>query len=241
MLIPPENSLTFKGWQRTSLIEYPDHIATVLFCGGCDFRCPMCHNAKLVVQPDSLADLPQSDIWHFLAQRRQLVNALVVTGGEPTLQSGLAPFLHQAHQEGIKTKLDTNGYHPKVIRRLLAEGLVDYIAMDIKAPPERYKLLSGCPTLEIGRIEESINLILNSRIEYEFRTTVVPGFLQMEDISAIARWISGAKKYILQQFRPLITLDPALESLSPYPLFQLQRMVASAKPHIPAACLRGAA
>lgn len=239
MLSPPPNNLSFKGWERTSLIEYPDHIATVLFCGGCNFRCPMCHNAGLVLQPDSLEDIPHTDIWRFLAQRRRLVDAVVVSGGEPTLQTGLVPFFSQAHEEGLKTKLDTNGYHPLVIQALLSAGLVDYIAMDIKAPPERYKQLTGLPLFEIGLIEESISLLLNSSIDYEFRTTVVPGLLRAEDVAAIAHWIKGAKKYVLQQFRPSSTLDPALESLSPFPISLLKQMADCASADIAVVSIRG--
>jgi pyruvate formate lyase activating enzyme len=239
MLSPLPNNPSFKGWERTSLIEYPDHIATVLFCGGCDFRCPMCHNASLVLSPGSLDEIPHPEIWRFLAQRRRLVDAVVITGGEPTLQTGLVPFFSQAHKEGLKTKLDTNGYHPLVIHNLLSKGLVDYIAMDIKAPRERYELLTGLTIVEIGRIEDSINLILKSSIDYEFRTTVVPGLLGVEDVAAIAKWIKGAKKYFIQQFRPSSTLDPALESLSPPPISLLKQMVACASADIAVVSMRG--
>jgi pyruvate formate lyase activating enzyme len=126
-----------KGWVRTSLIDYPDHIASVLFTGGCNFRCPMCHNADLVLRPTEVPTLPEKEVWDFLSRREGLVDGVVITGGEPTLQPDLAPFIRRLKDTDLDVKLDTNGYLPDVLKTLLSEGLLDYVALDIKAPPEK--------------------------------------------------------------------------------------------------------
>jgi len=216
--------VNLKGWVRTSLIDFPDHIATVLFTGGCNFRCPMCHNSDLVLRPDELPDVPEDEVWAFLDRRAGLVDGVAITGGEPTLQANLAPFLRRLQERGLAVKLDTNGYRPEVLEALLREGLVDYVAMDVKGPPEKYPLLTGRDGLDLARVERSIDLLRSTPVPHELRTTVVPGWLDEEDIEAIGEWIAGARRYVLQQFRPLNTLDPALESLSPYPMERLEEM-----------------
>ncbi|HEC35543.1 MAG TPA: anaerobic ribonucleoside-triphosphate reductase activating protein, partial [Anaerolineae bacterium] len=166
-----------KGWARTSLIDFQDHIATVLFTGGCNFRCPICHNCDLVLRPGELPDLSEAEVWAFLARRRGLVDGVVITGGEPTLQPDLIPFLRRLREQGLDIKLDTNGYRPDVLERLLSAGLVDYVAMDVKAPPEKYPLLAGRADVDVALVQRSIGLLRDSGVLYEFRTTVVPGLL----------------------------------------------------------------
>jgi pyruvate formate lyase activating enzyme len=228
-----------KGWVRTSLIDYPDHIATVLFTGGCGFRCPMCHNADLVVRPREMPTLSEEEVWAFLERRAGLVDGVAITGGEPTLQADLPSFLRRAQGGGLDAKLDTNGYHPDVLAALIEEGLVDYVAMDVKAPPEKYPLLAGRADLDVARVEQSIELLRDSGIAYEFRTTVVPGLLVAEDVEEIARWIAGAERYVLQQFRPQGTLDPDLETVHPYPREHLQEMARRAEKWIKQILVRG--
>ena len=232
--------MELKGWVRTSLIDYPDHIATVLFTGGCDFRCPMCHNADLVLRPGELETLPEDSVWDFVARRTGMVDGAVITGGEPTLQADLSRFLQQLQESGLDAKLDTNGYRPDVLEALLNEGLVAYVAMDVKAPPQKYPLLCGIPDVDTSRVARSIALLQESEIDYEFRTTVVPGLLHADDIEAIARWIKGARRYILQQFRPLNTLDPALETAIPYSPADLHAMAERASQWVPHASVREA-
>jgi pyruvate formate lyase activating enzyme len=229
----------FKGWVRTSLIDYPDHVATVLFAGGCNFRCPMCHNADLVLRPAELRTLPEKEVWEFLARREGMVDGVVLTGGEPTLQPDLAPFLRRLKDAGLDVKLDTNGYRPRVLEALLSEGLLDYVALDIKAPPEKYPLLTGLAGVDVARIAQSVALLTESDIPYEFRTTVVPGLLDVSDIVEIARWIAGAQQYALQQFQPVNTLDPALEQASPYPAEVLQVMAERARKWVSQVTVRG--
>jgi pyruvate formate lyase activating enzyme len=219
--------MELKGWVRVSLIDYPEHIACVLFTGGCNLRCPPCHNAGLVLRPGELPTLPEGEVWEYLARRAGLLDGIVLTGGEPALQPDLLPFLRRLRTLRLAIKLDTNGFFPKVLAAALAEGLLDYVAMDVKAPPEKYALLAGRPDLDLAPLQQSITLLRKSSVAYEFRTTVVPGLLAEEDVAAIARWLAGAPRYFLQQFRPLGTLDPALESVAPYPLERLRAMARS--------------
>jgi pyruvate formate lyase activating enzyme len=228
-----------RGWVRTSLIDYPDHIATVLFSGGCNFRCPMCHNADLVLRPHELPRIDDRQVWAFLSRRAGMVDGVVLTGGEPTLQADLLPFLRRLHSPGLDIKLDTNGSRPDVLAALLEEGLVDYVAMDVKAPPDKYALLCGVASVDLGAIERSMALLREGAVPYEFRTTVVPGWLAEEDVAEIARWIAGARRYVLQSFRPLNTLDPALSRLEPYPPRRLQDMAALAAPWVQQVEVRG--
>lgn len=231
--------MELKGWVRTSLIDYPDHIATVLFTGGCNFCCPMCHNADLVLRPAEIPTLPEEEVWDFLARREGMVNGIVITGGEPTLQPALPPFLQRLKDADLDVKLDTNGYLPDVLKALLGKGLLDYVALDIKAPPEKYPLLTGLSDLDVTRIEQSIDLLKESDIPYEFRTTVVPGLLNENDVASIAQWIAGADQYALQQFRPVNTIAPTLEQSPPYPAEMLQAMTERAGRWVSRVVVRG--
>lgn len=238
--------MQLKGWQRTSLIDFPGHIATVLFTGGCNFRCPMCHNADLVLRPETLPSIPAAEVMAHLEQRAGMITGVVITGGEPTLQPDLADFIAQLkrHNHKLAIKLDTNGYRPAVLAALLDEGMLDYVAMDVKAPPKKYAHLAGGERLrcdfDITRIERSISLIRESDRPYEFRTTVVPDLLTASDIEAIARWLDGAETYVLQQFRAQGTLDPALAAPPPYPAAELVAMAERARRWLPTVKLRGA-
>ena len=213
--------MELKGWVRTSLIDYPDRISCVLFTGGCNFRCPFCQNADLVLRPDELPSLPLEEVWACVERRRGQVDGVVLTGGEPTLQPDLLPFLRRLRSLPVAVKLDTNGYFPDVLGQALEEGLLDYAALDVKAPPEKYGLLSGRLGLDPAPIFRSIARLKDSGLPYEFRTTVVPGLLTEEDIGAIADFLSrlvgnAPPLYVLQQFRPWGTLDPTLEQVQPY-------------------------
>ena len=184
----------------TSLLDYPGSVAAVVFVASCNFRCPFCHNAELVL-PEKVRQLRLLDpgeVLAFLAERRSFLDGLVVTGGEPTLQPDLREFVVQVKQLGLLVKLDTNGSRPDVLAELFEERLIDYVAMDIKAPLGRYSEFAGVPA-DLGTIERSIGLIRERAPDYEFRTTVAPT-LGLEDITTIAREISGARRYVLQRF-----------------------------------------
>ncbi|MGC9399829.1 MAG: anaerobic ribonucleoside-triphosphate reductase activating protein [Anaerolineae bacterium] len=227
------------GWVKTSLIDYPEHITTVLFTSGCNFRCPMCHNADLVLSPQSQPRIPLEEIWTFLERRRGILTGVTVTGGEPTLQPGLTAFVEHARALGYAIKVDTNGYRPEVLEKLLDRGIVDYVAMDIKGPPETYARLAGVADVEVTRIDRSLQVLRESDVAYELRTTVVPGLLDSGDIIAIARWIAGSEHYVLQQFRGRKTLDPTLNGAAPYPPDQLRQMAEAARAHVGRVSLRG--
>lgn len=204
--------MQFRGWQPTSLIEYPGRVSTVLFCGGCNFRCPFCYNAELVLDPRSLPLVEGERVLAYLASYRSLYQAVVVTGGEPLLQEGLAPFLAEVRALGLLRGLETNGSLPGRLEALLAAGLLDYVGMDVKAPlePEAYGRAAGLPAAEAGEalagVERSIDLLLGSSVEVEFRTTVVGDLHAPEDILAIGRRLRGARRYALQRFQPGRTL-----------------------------------
>lgn len=244
-------TLEFKGWVRTSLIDFPGHIATVFFTNGCNFRCPMCHNADLVLRPGELPTVPDADIWTFLEKRAGKVTGVVITGGEPTLHPELLDFLRRVRALGYAVKLDSNGYRPEVLAAMLDAGLLDYIAMDLKAPPEKYALLAGLPNLDVTRIERSLALLVSCGVPCELRTTVVPGMLDADDIEAGARWLATATDlskrslpspsvvYILQQFRGTNTLDPALGTRAPYAMDVLHVMADRARRWLPRVEVRG--
>lgn len=236
--------MRLKGWVRTSLVDYPGRIACVLFAGGCNFRCPFCQNADLILRPEELPTLAEDEVWAYLARRARQVEGVVLTGGEPTVQPDLLAFLRRLRRFPLDVKLDTNGYRPDVLAAVLEEGLVDAVAMDIKGPPEKYALLSGRPDLALERIRQSIALLSSSGLPCEFRTTVVPDLLVEEDIASIARWLAenagdSPVSYVLQQFRPIGTLDPKLQQFRPYPPERLHRMAELARPWVGPVEVRG--
>lgn len=188
------------GLQKLSMVDFPGKIAATLFTGGCNLRCPFCHNALLVTR---LAESPRVDteeVLRFLRSRRGLLDGVVLTGGEPLLQSDAGDFLSRIKEMGFAVKLDTNGCYPDALAKILASGAVDYVAMDIKNRPEKYAVTVGLPAFDLTPVEESIRLLMTGTTDYEFRTTVARELHTAEDIEAIGRWIHGAKRYFLQNF-----------------------------------------
>jgi pyruvate formate lyase activating enzyme len=227
-----------KAVAPSSLIEYPDHIADVVYVGACNFRCPYCYNVELVLRPEQLPDLDSSQVLRRLADRAGFVDGVVVTGGEPTLQSGLVVFMQEAKRLGFAVKLDTNGSRPDVLERCLAEQVVDYVAMDVKSSLQKYEQVSGVPA-EPAQLLASIRLILSAPIEHEFRTTIVPSLVELEDVEAVLHLISGARRYFLQCFRPGRTLNWTCEDAKPAPPPELVRRMADlAALHIPEVGIR---
>ena len=207
------------GLNSFSLSDFPGHVAAVVFTQGCNFRCPYCHNGSLIPmnpstgvsgrQTDEL--IPLEEVFLFLEKRRTQLNGVVVSGGEPTLQSDISLFFHRVRSMGYQIKLDTNGSRPEALAELLLEGLVDFIAMDIKAPLELYDRLTGvCAPKE--QLEESIALIARSGIDHEFRTTVVEPLLSEDDLQAIQAMVPHGSRHRLQEFRPENALDPVLRA-----------------------------
>lgn len=191
----------FCGMNKTTLLDYPGHVAATLFTGGCNMRCPFCQNSVLVLAPQKQPEISEQDVLAFLRRRRGILEGVCITGGEPTLQNDLEDFIRRVREIDYLIKLDTNGYRPRILRHLLEEELLDYVAMDIKASKERYGIACGLAEVELNRIEESVELLKTSSIPYEFRTTVVKGIHSPEEFTAIGRWLQGSRAYYLQSFR----------------------------------------
>lgn len=192
--------------QKTSFIDYPGKLAAIVFTQGCNFRCPYCHNPELV-DPAQWRDVIALDaVLDFLERRRGKLEAVVITGGEPTLQKGLAEFVAAVKQLGFLVKLDTNGTAPDLLASLIDRRLLDYVAMDIKAPLDRYGLVTRCG-VDLAAVAASIDLLLGGDVAYEFRTTLVEELLSVDDVLAIAQRIRGARLYALQNFRPSKHVD----------------------------------
>ena len=189
------------GLNKTTLLEYPEHVAATIFTGGCNFCCPFCHNGDLVLHPGLFPVIAEEEVMTFLKKRKGILSGVCITGGEPTLQPDLVQFIAGIKELGLLAKLDSNGYRPEVLRELLSKGLLDYVAMDIKNSREKYAATAGKPDFDISRIEESVELLKESGISYEFRTTVVKQLHEKADFEAIGDWLSGAKAYFLQAYR----------------------------------------
>ena len=230
--------MRIKGIHGVSLIDYPGHIATVIFTGGCSFACPFCQNSDLVQNPERLADLSDEEAFAFLARRRTFIDAVVISGGEPTLNPDLPAFARQVKDFGLSVKLDTNGYHPAALRRLIENGVVDYVSMDVKTSLPRYPEAAG-KFVDLAKIDESIDLLLAADLDGEFRTTVVPGLVEQDDILAIVRRIRGARRYALQQFETKNLLDPSLAALAPLSPDVLRRWAELARPFVAEVVVRG--
>jgi len=212
------------GLQRFSLIDYPGKISAIVFTRGCNFRCPYCHNPELVDPQRYAEPWQEEEYWAFLQSRTQKLDAVVVTGGEPTLQEDLERFLEKIRKMGFLIKLDTNGSNPDVLKDLLSANLVDYIAMDIKAPLEKYSEVAKVP-IDKTDIQESIELIKQSTVDHEFRTTIAKNVLSKEDVVNIAKMLQGEKLYILQRCVPTKILDPLfLAQFEPYTHEELEQI-----------------
>ena len=228
--------MDIQGLQKLTLLDYPGKVACTVFLGGCNLRCPFCHNGELVLSPGpALMDL--EELLTFLGRRKGLLDGVCVTGGEPLLRPDLPRLLEAVKELGFALKLDTNGGFPGALEDVIRRGLVDYVAMDIKNSPERYAETAGVPGLDPGPIRESAALLLEGRTDYEFRTTVVRQLHDEDSFRAIGPWLAGAKRYFLQSFEDRDTVPVGgLEPCSPE---QLERFLAILRPHIPSASLRG--
>lgn len=191
--------MKINGFQKLTLLDFPGKVACIVFTPGCNFRCPFCHNASLVTHIDG-ERIEEEEILSYLEKRQGLLDGVVVTGGEPTLQGDLADFLGKVKALGYAVKLDTNGTSPEKLKILVEKGLVDYVAMDIKNTAAKYPVTAGCGSAVLGKVEESIDFLLADTVDYEFRTTVTAELHTPQDIGDIAKRIKGAKRYFLQNF-----------------------------------------
>ena len=209
------------GLQKLTLVDYPGKCACILFSGACNFRCPFCQNGSLVLEPENEPVIPDGEIFSFLEKRKRMLEGVVVTGGEPTINADLIPFLGRIKALGYAVKLDTNGYMPSVLKDAVRSGYVDYVAMDIKTSLDEYSILSGVKA-DTSRIQESIDFLLSGEVDYEFRTTVVKELHHASNFKKIGETIKGAKRYFLQSFVPSEDTistgftTPSLEDLQNY-------------------------
>ncbi len=212
-----------KHIQGITLLDYPNKVASTLFTAGCNFRCPFCHNTELIENDPNMPDIPYEEVFARLNERKTFIDGICITGGEPLLTRDMIDFLKQLKDNvGLPIKIDTNGYTPEILNDIINQNLVNYIAMDIKTSFEKYHIATGL-NINTDKIKESIDIIMNSNIDYEFRTTVVPEIVDSDDIRNIGSYIVGAKKFALQQFRRMKTYDEKYQELYPYKPEELRK------------------
>ena len=192
--------IRFYGLQKLTLLDYPGNMAATVFTGGCNFRCPFCHNRSLVFLNENETEILSDDIVEYVSMRNKVLDGICITGGEPLLHPGLKDFIKKIRNLGLKVKLDTNGSNFDGLKQLVEEKLVDYVAMDIKNCPNKYSETIGMSDFDLSEVEKSKNYLLKNNVDYEFRTTVVKEFHEVDDLKEIGKWIKGAKRYFLQNF-----------------------------------------
>ena len=194
------HDLHFFGIQKLSLLDYPTKMATTLFTGGCNFKCPFCHNRDLVFLDENENEIPLDDIFSFLNERKNILDGVCISGGEPLLQKGLKDFIIQVKKLGLSIKVDTNGSQYEKLKELIDEGLIDYVAMDIKNSKDKYAMTIDVNGFDLSAVEKSVELLKESKVDYEFRTTIVKEFHTLDDMQKIGEWLKGAKRYFLQSY-----------------------------------------
>lgn len=228
--------MLIKGLQKLTLLDYPGKMACTVFTAGCNFRCPFCHNASLVTNIDE-ERISEEEFFNFLQKRQGIIDGVCVTGGEPTLQPDLKEFLKKIKGLGYSVKLDTNGYRPDALKDVVNSGLVDYVAMDIKNSQSKYALTCGLESMDMTKINDSVEFLMSGVVDYEFRTTIVKELHNEDDIQDIVSWIKGAKKYFLQGFTD--SGDLICTGYSGYDKTELQKLLNIAKNHFETVELRG--
>lgn len=231
--------MLLKGVQKLTLLDFPGRMACTVFSGGCNFLCPFCHNASLVIgeRVRDSATLPEEEFFAFLKKRRGILEGVCVSGGEPTLAPDLLSFLNNIKELGFLIKLDTNGYRPSVLRAAVEGGLVDYVAMDIKSSKAGYARAVGLSDFDVSKIEESADFLMQKRVPFEFRTTVVRELHTKEDIVAIGEWLRGDESYFLQPFKD--SGDVILSGFSAYDEKETADLLNTLRAYIPNAQIRG--
>ena len=225
------------GFNKTTLLDFPGRVAATIFTGCCNFRCPFCQNGDVVLHPAQLPLFDEEEVLRLLQKRKGILTGVCVTGGEPTLQPDLAVFLKKIKEMGYLVKLDTNGYLPQVLEGLAGEGLLDYVAMDVKSSPGHYAAVAGLPGLQMERIFRSVSFLQSSGLPFEFRTTVVKGLHSAEDFLSIGQWLQGPYPYFLQSYQESDgVISPIFESFSRQ---ELEGFRALLLPRIPNTSLRG--
>ena len=227
-----------KGFQGTSLLDFPGRIASLVFWGGCNLTCPFCHNPALVLEPETYPDLDPADLLADLAERKSFIDGVVVSGGEPTLDSGLLSFLKEVKALGLAVKLDTNGLVPQVIAELIARQLIDYLAIDLKTIPGRDpELQTGA--VSASKLVETVRLCADAAIELEYRTTCVPGWVDEDVIVRLGELIDGAPLWALQQYHPEHALCEQARAQTPYSDEQVRAFAEIAGNYVQRSIVRG--
>ncbi len=226
------------GFQKITLLDFPGKVACTVFTAGCNLRCPFCHNASLVTHIDAQASFSQEEILAYLDKRRGMLDGVCITGGEPLLQKDIAAFIRRIKALGLLVKLDTNGTLPEELRAMIDEGLLDYVAVDIKHTPERYAEVVGIENFDVTPIQKTVALLAEGRVPYEFRTTVVREFHDVKDIEQMTRLLDGAPRYFLQTFTDSGDLI-GCSSMTAQPREVMQQMMSVAKTHISEVGIRG--
>jgi pyruvate formate lyase activating enzyme len=229
------------GIERTSLVDWPEKICSTVFIAGCNFRCPFCHNPELVLpeEVEKLEPMTETELLTALVERKRYIDGVCITGGEPLLSPDLIPLLRKIKAKGFEIKLDTNGSIPTILKKIIDERLVEYVAMDIKGPKERYPELTNSK-INPNLVEESVKILRTSNISHEFRTTVVRSLLKPEDIEEIGRWLDGSKAYYIQQFdNSQKMIDGTYCDVRPYTPEELKEMLESVKDNFQKAGVRG--
>ena len=228
-----DEGVRFYGLQKLTLLDYPGNMACTVFTGGCNFRCPFCHNRSLVFLNENDSEIDTEDIFDFLKTRNRILDGVCITGGEPLLHKGIRAFIERVRKLGLKVKLDTNGSNFNMLKQLVGDGLVDYVAMDIKNCPEKYAMTIGLENYDLTEIEKSKNFLLEGKVDYEFRTTIVKQFHELEDLKKIGEWIRGAKHYYLQNFEDHGTcIRQGLGEVDPDTLEKMKQIVSPYVKHI---------
>nr|WP_295679201.1 anaerobic ribonucleoside-triphosphate reductase activating protein [uncultured Lachnoclostridium sp.] len=229
--------MKISGLQKLTLLDYPGHLACTVFTAGCNFRCPFCQNASLVLPSKEISQYREEEILNFLSSRKHILEGLCISGGEPTMQPDLTDFIRKVKSMEYSVKLDTNGTHPKLLRELIEDQLIDMVAMDIKNSKESYPKTSGIEILNINSIEESVDLLKEGRIPYEFRTTIVRELHTKKDMDDIGKWLYGSSPYYLQAF--VDSGDLIGTNLTGYSKQELIKLLEIVSPYLPNASLRG--
>ena len=193
--------MEIRGFEKFSLVDYDGYIACTVFTEACNFKCPFCHNSSLVYGDKNLAIISEEEIFEYLEKRKSLIDAVCITGGEPTLQSDLIEFIYKIKSKGFLVKLDTNGTNSFILKNLLEKNLIDYVAMDIKNSEKNYAKTAGIANCKIDEIKKSIDLLKQSKIKYEFRTTLIYEFHETEDIIELSKWLADSQKFVFQHFK----------------------------------------
>lgn len=235
--------LEIKGFIPNTMLDWEGLLASTVFLPRCDFRCPFCQNPELVLHPERLETVPLEVIKDYIGERRGWVDGVCITGGEPCLHEDLPVLCREFKAEGIAVKLDTNGSVPAMLERLLEEGVLDYVSMDVKAPLEAgpYKVATGVDRPDLLElVTRSIDIVRVSGLEHEFRTTVVPMMHGPGEVARIAEYLEGEERFVLQHFSPRDTLDPRFSSLRPFTEDDMETMLAEARRFVPGTVVRGA-